>query len=173
MAGLESEVEAILEEIRAFAWASWTMPPSSEWYLPEDVVPAFVAIASARSAAGSAEATRQLANAIGHDLGGWLYAAAVPGVRFLARLHPVLAQWPRLGVTEVLVDCVLWADPTVAFVAPDGTPTRMQEAVLDACRPLLAELGKDVRGSEPLNRSAAALLEALKVRSEPGRGPSR
>jgi hypothetical protein len=169
--GVASEVEAILEEIRAFPWASWTMPPASEWYLPEDVVPAFSAIVSAASAAGSAEATRQLANAIGHDLGGWLYAAAVPGVRFLARLHPVLPQWPRLAVVEVLVDCVLWADPTVAFVAPDGTPTRIREAVLDACRPLLLALEEDARGSEPLNRSAAALLEAVKVRSAPNPAP--
>ncbi len=153
-----------LSQVRAVDWALWDVPTPDRrhGYRPDQVPPAFKALASAGTAEASGAAYNRLMDALGHNHSGTPYPAMVPGVRLLAEFVPTLTGWSLSAALSVLTDCYLWTREEPEFRTADGRVHNPEKEIARHVRALLPLVRSFACGEDPaVGRASEELIGAL------------
>jgi hypothetical protein len=153
----------ILRAVREVDWAAYAMPPSGQWYEPDEVPEAFRVLVTASSPEEGRRASSRMLFAIGNNHAGCLYPAAAPAAPLLVRVVREHEGWARWVALEILIDCLYFGVDREQFTDPSGVVVRTKDVIVAAVQGMREDLERYAR--EPLTgltaKSARDLLERL------------
>ena len=153
---------ALMDAVRSVDWAAWSMPPATEWYVPERVPAAFGELLSVTSEPESLRGYSAMMDAVAHNHSGWVYAAAVPAAALLARAAREYDGQVRQTALEILADLLCFGAAGQQFTGPAGEIVSAWDAIRRAAVELLPVLRNvQAEGETPGARSARSLIEAI------------
>ncbi|XVU28788.1 hypothetical protein ACQPZJ_17535 [Actinoplanes sp. CA-054009] len=144
-------------------WAAYAMPPSEQWYRPEEIPAAFRSLLSVSSQAEASAACHRMLFAVGNNHAGLLYPAAVPATSLLTRIVQEQPGWIRWAALEILTEFVAFDVDRAEFTDPEGLPVQAKNAILAAILEIHDDLVRLSRSPAigPASGSAGYLLEIL------------
>jgi len=158
-----SDGSGVLCAARGVDWAAYAMPPSAQWYRPDEVPGAFERLTTACSQEQGRAAYNSMLFAVGNNHAGCLYPAAVPATSLVVRVVREHEGWQRWAALEILIECLAFDVDREQFPDRSGAVVHAKKAIVAAVRALRDDLDALARSQDasPIAISARQLVEHL------------
>jgi hypothetical protein len=161
----DPESADVLRLVAAVDWAAYAMPPSAEWYHPEEVPAAFEMLTAARTKEQGDAAYDAMLFAVGNNHAGLLYPAAAAAAPLVVRVARECDGWARRAALEILCELTSFSVDREQFIDPTGRVVHAKETILAEIESLRDHLEHIAAMPDPdpvpTAQSARDLLEYL------------
>lgn len=160
----------LLRAVEEIDWPAYAMPPSQQWYRPDQVLEAFRLLVAVSNKDEGLAAYHRMLFAVGNNHAGCLYPAAVPAAPLLTRIVREFQGWPRWAALEILIEYLAFTVDREQFTDPTGAVIYTKDALLAAVLNIHPELERIAMepSAVPTAASAQDLLEQLDEETSAG-----